>query len=120
LFILRLTQRDVILEALPAFVLLAILCWAILWFRRADSGKTLLDAHFPPVPLGWGWITAAVILFAGAAALAYSLPLTTVLGYNQLSVMEFLFAGVGLLWLPTVAAVLSIRAFDRQSQILES
>ena len=38
-----------------------------------------------------------------------------VLGFNQLSIMELAFAFGGLIWLPLVAAVFSVRAIDRQA-----
>jgi hypothetical protein len=120
LFVVRTATNAINLSALPAIAVLLGLCFAILWFRREGKGKTLLDAHLPPTPLAWGWIAAAGAIFSAMTLLGHQLPLFNVLGFNQLSIMELAFAAGGLLWLPTVAAVFSIRAIDRQAQQLES
>mgnify|MGYP000350740291 CR=1 FL=1 len=118
-FLVRLADNAINLAALPAIILLLVLCSAILWFRRSDKGKTLFDSHLPPTPLGWLWIVLAIVIFSGAAIISYNIPLITVFDFNQLSVMEFAFAFGGLVWLPLVAAVFSVRAIDRQAQRLE-
>lgn len=120
LFVVRTATNAINLSALPPLAVLLALCFAILWFRREGKGKTLLDAHLPPTPLAWGWIAAAGAIFSAMTLLGHQLPLFNVLGFNQLSIMELAFAAGGLLWLPTVAAVFSIRAIDRQAQQLES
>lgn len=120
LFLVRLAENAINLDALPTTVILIVLCYAILWFRRADKGKTLLDSHLPPHPLAWLWIVLALVIFSMTAIFSYSIPLTTLFGFNQLSVMELAFALGGLVWLPFVAAILSVRAIDRQAQKLEN
>ncbi|NWF69394.1 MAG: hypothetical protein HXY40_09935 [Chloroflexi bacterium] len=119
LFIVRLWQNVLPLYVLPAFGILIVLCYAILWFRRPDRGRTLLDEHLPPRTPGWRWLVGASICFSGASIFSYNLPLVELFGFNQLSVMEWAFAAGGLLWLPAVAAVLSVRAIDRQGQRLD-
>lgn len=116
LFVIRAAQ-----DALPSDGLLLILaltagCWAVLWFRRSERGRTLLDGHVPPVPLGWGWIALMTGLFLGSSVLAYGLPLVELLGINQFSLMTLGFAGVGLGWLPLIAMVLGVRALDQQAR----
>jgi hypothetical protein len=85
----------------------------------ARPGRTSLDDHIPPSPLSWRWIALTVLIFAGATVLAYNLPLLDIAGYNQLSLMEFGFAAVGLVWLPSIAIVVGLRAYDRETRRLE-
>jgi hypothetical protein len=120
IFLERVINNAVDINILPAVIILIILCYAILWFRRADKGAALLDSHIPPTPLRWLWIVLALVIFSASAIFSYGIPLLNVLGFNQLSVMEFAFALGGLVWLPLVAAVFSVRAIDRQAQKLES
>lgn len=92
---------------------IGLLCAAILWFQRPTKGAILLDAHLPPTLPSTVWLASALAVFALSTVLAYRLPLLDLNGYNQLSMMEYGFAGVGLVWLPIVAAVVSVNALDR-------
>lgn len=116
LFIMRAAQGSIAADALSAIVLLLALCIGILWSQHSDKGAALLDAHLPPAPLAWGWIAAALLIFAGAMVFAYDLPLIPIEGINQYVLMDFGFVAVGSSWLPLVAMVLGVRAIDRQSR----
>lgn len=94
------------------------LCIVVLWFQRSDKSRTVLDHSIPPTPLRWSWIGVVALVFAASTILAYHLPLVMVAGYNQLSLMEFGFAGVGFLWFPLIAGVIGGRALERQSRKL--
>lgn len=100
--------------AIPASALLIAVSWAVLYFRRANKGRTLFDKHLPPTPLSPLWIAASTGLFAVMAVLAYSLPYAELFGYNQLAIMEIGFALVGFGWYPVIAGVIGARAFEQQ------
>jgi hypothetical protein len=119
-FLERIVNSAIDITVLPPVLILLALCYAILWFRRADKGATLLASHIPPTPIGWLWIVLALVIFSTATVISYGIPLMNVLSFNQLSIMELTFAFGGLIWLPLVAAVFSVRAIDRQAQRLES
>ena len=93
--------------------ILIVFCSGILWFRRPTKGAMLFDAYLPPSPLPWLWIGGSLSVFISATVIAYHLPLIDIAGFNQLSVMGLGYTGLGLLWLPVVAAVVSINALDR-------
>ena len=116
LFMIRVAQGQNMSAALPWVTALILLSYGILWFRRQNSGKTLLDNHWPPTPLAWGWTVLAGAIFVLTTVVAYALPLVNLLGLNQFSLMTLGFAGVGLGWLPLIAMVLGVRALDRQSR----
>lgn len=113
IFILRLTEDAVDPGMVTITAFLTALGIGVLWFQRPTKGDVLLDVHIPPTPPPVIWLIAALGIFAGATAFGYHLPLLDIAGYSQLSLMEFGFAGVGTLWLPTVAAVVSIHGMDR-------
>lgn len=116
LFILRAAQGSITADALSAIALLLALCTGILWSQHSDKGAALLDAHLPPALLAWGWIAAALLIFAGATAFAYDLALVPIEGVNQYVLMDFGFVAFGSSWLPLVAMVLGVRTIDRQSR----
>lgn len=101
-------------SGLLAIVLLLGVSWAILWFRREARGKTLLDGHFPPHPLAWGWVFSGGSVFLLMAFFAYHLPLVGTPQINQLWLMEMGFGAVGALWYPLVASVIAFRGVDTQ------
>jgi hypothetical protein len=113
LFVVRLTEDAVDPGMVALTAALTVLGIGVLWFQRPTKGAVLLDAHIPPTSPPFVLLVAALGIFAGAAAFGYHLPLLDIAGYSQLSLMEFGFAGVGTLWLPTVAAVVSINGMDR-------
>jgi len=100
------------LGALAFVAVMLVVCWSILWFRREDEGKTLLDEHLPPTGLSFLWIALAIIVFVGATIFAYSLPLVGFGEYNQLWLMELGFFALGILWLPLIAVVVATRGVD--------
>lgn len=97
---------------------LCLIAWTVLWAERADKGKTLLDAHFPPQHPSWIWIIAACGLFFVMAIVGWSLPLLDIAGYSQLYLVELLFVSVGFTWLPAACGIIAVRAVDRQSRKL--
>lgn len=112
LFIIRAAQNVIPTGGLLLILVLLIGCWAVLWFRRSERGQTLLAAHVPPLPLSVGWIGVITLTFVVTSLIAYHLPLVTLFGLNQFSLMTLGFAGVGLGWLPLIAMVLGVRALD--------
>lgn len=96
-----------------------VVCWIVVWFRRSEGGTILLDHYLPLKPLALPWIIGTLLLFLSIAAFIYHLPLVTIFGLNQLAVIEFAFAGVGFLWLPTIAAVLGTETFSRQLRMYD-
>lgn len=105
--------RGIDTTLLLPFAVLMTLCWAVLYMRHALRSYALLDAHLPPTPLPWPWIAGMIGAFVAASLVGWVLPYAAYFGYNQLSAMEFLFFAVGLAWLPVIAMVLAVRAFDR-------
>ncbi len=103
--------------ALVPIVLLIIVSWAVLWFRRSDKGRTLLDDYLPPHPISPLWVVLAMACFGLAVGVAYVLPLVQLAffpQFSQLWLMEIGFGAVGALWYPTVAAVVAFRGVDAQ------
>lgn len=99
--------------ALSLLVLLALAgyCWVLIWFQHREQGAALLDASLPTQSPSIGWLVAGALLFLGAAALTYSLPLS---GDGSLfGLLTGLFAAFGLVWLPTVSLVLGVRSYRR-------
>lgn len=92
------------------------LCYAVMWFRRKNTGKTVLDPSMPPFPPRTRLLLIALLIFVIMTILGYSLPFFEVIGIHQLGLVELAFAGVGFLWLPVIALVISFRALDRQAR----
>jgi hypothetical protein len=116
LSLLRLVDGSLSIGVIIAGLILTGLAAVVLWFRRVQTGKTLLDDHVPATPPAWRWVIVPGIIFFLTTFLAFSLPLIDVAGYNQLSLMEFGFALIGFGWLPVIAAVISTRAIDYSSR----
>lgn len=114
LFIIRLAQGVIDGGTLVLVLLLLVLSWAILWFRGRTKGNTLLDAHIPVKPLGWGYLLIAVAVFLAVAIFAYNLPRIQLGEVYQLSIIALGFTAYGLAWLPTVSLVLGVQAYLRQ------
>ncbi|MCA9913077.1 MAG: hypothetical protein KC496_07000, partial [Anaerolineae bacterium] len=112
LFLYHALQNRYPLGALAFVVAMLVVCWSILWFRREDQGKTLLDEHIPPTPLNPLWIALASAVFVGATLFSYSLPLVGFGEFHQLWLMEIGFFALGILWLPLVAVVIAMRGID--------
>jgi hypothetical protein len=108
-YIVKISIVPILITALVLLV-----CWSIIWFRRENTGDTLLDKHFPIQLLPILWIVPGLVVFVSAALFSYFLPLVGTREINQLWLMEMGFVAVGTLWLPIVAAVLAIRGVDRQ------
>lgn len=100
-------------------LILIFLCWLGLWSQRPEKGKMLMDAHFPPMIPPLAWLIGALGVFITGTTLGYGLPLITTGGFSQLYLLELAFAGIGFIWLPLVASVLAVRAFERQTRKLD-
>lgn len=116
LVMVRLLDESLTLLALVGNVALILLCYGVIWSQRSPHGRTLMDDHLPPRLLSPLWVILVLIVFAGSAVLAYALPELNIAGYNQYSLVGIGFAAVGFLWLPLIAAVLSVRAIDYYSR----
>jgi hypothetical protein len=114
LFLYQFYIVGVTVWAVVVTALVMLVCWSIIWYRREDTGETLLDNHFPITPLNSLWIVLATVCFIAATLFSYNLPLVGTREINQLWLMEMGFAAVGTLWLPLVASVLAVRGLDRQ------
>lgn len=112
LFLYHAVEDRYNLGALAFVAGILVVCWSILWFRREDTGETLLDEHLPPARLPLLWLALAAAVFVAATIFAYSLPLVGFGEYNQLWLMEFGFFALGVLWLPLVAVVIATREID--------
>lgn len=113
-FLVRAVQDVIVVDAILLTAGLIALCGGIIWSRESAVQRTLLDAHFPPAPPQWLWCIGALIVFGATTILVYDLPLVEIAGQNQLTLIEYVFAGLGFGWLPFVAAIISTRAIDRQ------
>lgn len=90
------------------------LCWAVLWFRRSERPRILLERHLPLTPLPLVWLLATIAAFAGGTALGYALPLGGVGQYHQLWLMQIFLGIAGAGWLPLIATISAARAMDTQ------
>jgi hypothetical protein len=114
IFLLRATQNLLDGAALIICVALMGISLAILWFRRSPKGDTLLDQHIPPRRINLLWLILTIGVFTLTTTAAYALPLIGTPEFNQLWVMELGYVGVGIGWMPTLAAVIAVRGVDRQ------
>lgn len=114
-FILRVLE-DAVLEAgaIPATLLVLLVCYAILWYKRTETGRMMLEWHIPPTPMSRILILIAIVVFFGMMVFGYQLDLIASDDINQLRIMEWLFVLVGFIWLPMVAISVAIPAIDRQ------
>jgi hypothetical protein len=100
-------------DSLAAILALLAFCMMLLWFRRPNKPRQLLDAHLPPEPLSPLWILLAVAVFAAMTAFTYDLSRLEFLGVNQLTLMEWGFTGFGMIWLPIATTFIGLRAVTR-------
>jgi hypothetical protein len=117
LLALQLLRGFITGPVLVATVLLVLLAYAILWYRRETKEPMLLDAHFPAAPRSSLWALAAAAAFVAFTLIAYHLPLAGNDRINQLWLMEIGFGAVGVLWFPLCGVVLAFRSFDRQMRM---
>jgi hypothetical protein len=114
IFLLRATQNLLDSVALIIGGALMVIALAILWFRRSPKGDMLLDAHVPPRPMKLLWLVLTIVIFGLTTGAAYALPLLGTPEFNQLWLMEMGYVGVGIGWMPLLAAVIAVRGIDRQ------
>ena len=115
LFLVRLLQGFLESGAMIAIAILLTLLIGVLWYRQSPKDNILMERHFPPNPLGRLWIVSAGLLFAGMTIFAFQLPLVEINDFNQFLLMELGYLAVGFLWLPLIAARVSIQALNRQA-----
>lgn len=113
LFLLRAVDGVIGGDSLVAILALMAFCMTLLWFRRPNKPRQLLDSHLPPRILSPLWMGAALVVFAGMTVFAYDLPQLDFLGVNQLTLMEWGFTGFGMIWLPIVTTLVGLRALTR-------
>jgi len=118
LFLVRLIQGIVSFGGLAFFIVLMALAIGVLYYRKPEKARMLMDKHFPPQPIQWSWLIVASIIVAGSAFAGYNLPLIELDFVNQLWILELAFLGIGGLWLPLIAVVFSTEAMDRQSRTM--
>lgn len=101
-------------DDLPLIALLAVICAALLYFRRRASGRTLID------PLGRHEQPPIRALLVGAGLLLLSALLTAALPPPRLGSTPFVtlvglfFTAYGLSWLPLVSLIVGLRGALRQ------
>lgn len=119
-FILRVLE-DAMLDigAIPATLAILGVCYAILWYKRTDTGRMMMEWHIPPTPMSRILIFLAVVVFFGMMVFGFELDLVASDDINQLRIMEWLFVLVGFSWLPLVAISVAIPAIDRQWRRLD-
>ena len=114
-FILRVLDETLLdSNAIYGTMLVMGIAYTILYFRRSDKGRMMLEWHIPPTPISPVLIVVAVVIFGAMTVVGYEAPLVQVWDVNTLNFMEVLFTGVGFAWLPTVAVTVAIPAIDRQ------
>ena len=116
LFLIRLIQGIVSFGGLAFFIVLMALVIGVLYYRKPEKAQMLMDRHFPPQPIQWGWLIIASIIVVMSAFMAYNLPFIALDFVNQLWILEMAFLGIGGLWLPLIAVIFSTEAMDRQSR----
>lgn len=99
--------------ALITVALIMTVLWLTLWFRREARQESLMEKFLPLKPQAFYCVPLALLTFVGVTYLAYNLPRIQAAFVDQLWLMEIGFFAVGLLWLPIVASVIAVRAFDR-------
>lgn len=112
LFLVQALQNAIFTGAMIAVVVLLVVCWSVIWFRREEHAETLLDSHLPMQPLNLVWLAIAVAIFIIMTIAAYNIPLVGTQEINQLWLMEIGFAAVGSVWLPLIAMVIATRGID--------
>lgn len=100
--------------SLIVLLVLAAYCAMLIWFEARPQGSTLLDASLPLLPSSPLTIIAGTLLFLVAGSIAHSLPLTA--ARFPVELLIALFAGFGLVWLPTISLVMGVRAYRRMTR----
>jgi hypothetical protein len=101
-------------DDLPLIALLALICAALLYFRRRATGRSLID------PLARHERPPIRALFLGAGLLLFSALLTAALPPPRLGSTAFVtlvglsFTAYGLSWLPLVSLIVGLRGALRQ------
>lgn len=114
LFMVQALQATLTISMVLTTLALLTLCWLVLWFRRSERPRILLERHLPLVPLSLVWLLATLLAFIGGTALGYALPLAGFGQYHQLWLMQIFLAIAGAIWLPLIATVSAARAMDTQ------
>ncbi len=116
LFLIWLVQGIVSFGGLAFFIVLMALAIGVLYYRKPVKARMLMDKHFPPQPIQWGWLILASVIVIISAFVGYTLPFIELDFVNQLWILELAFLGIGGLWLPLIAVVFSTEAIDHQSR----
>ena len=109
---LLITQLEVI-DTVSLIVLLLLVgyCVMLVWFQARTQGPTLLDSSLPVHTEALLALLLSAALFLVAAAVSYSLPFAA--GSVLVEIFIALFAGFGLVWLPTISLVMGVRSYRR-------
>ena len=116
LALVRFIQSTASFGGLAVFIVLMALAIGVLYYRKPEKAQMLMDKHFPPQPIQWGWLMVVGLIVVIAGIFAYQLPFIELDFFNQLWILELAFLGIGGLWLPMIAVVFSTEAMDRQSR----
>ncbi len=116
LLFIRFAQGQLAFGGITIAGVLLALAVGVLYYRKPEKAQMLMDKHFPPQPLHWGWVVLVGMIIAVSAVFAYHLPFIELDFFNQLWILELAFLGIGGLWLPMVAVVFSTEALDYQSR----
>ena len=116
LLMIRALQQAVDGPALVAGILLLALSYGVLWTQQPEKGTSLMADHLPPHPPSPLWIVLSLGAFIVMTVVGYKLSLIDIRGASQFTLMQALMVGVGFVWLPLAASVISIRAIDRYSR----
>lgn len=118
LFLSRFVQELVSFGGLAVFIVLMALAIGVLYYRKPQKARMLMDKHFPPQSIQWGWLIIASVVVVASAFIGYSLPFIELDFVNQLWILEMAFLGIGGIWLPLIAVVFSTEAIDHQSRTM--
>jgi hypothetical protein len=116
LLMLRALQKVVDGSALVAGISLLALSYAVLWTQQPEKGTSLMVDHLPPHSPSPLWIILSLAAFIVMTVVGYEIPLIDIRGASQFTLMQALMVGIGFVWLPLAASVISIRAIDRYSR----
>lgn len=101
-------------DDLPLIGLLALICAALLYFRRRATGRTLIDhlAQREQPPLRALLLGAGLLLFS--AVLTAALPPARLGSTPFVTLVGLFFTAYGLSWLPLVSLIVGLRGALRQ------
>jgi hypothetical protein len=104
------------IDTVSLIVLLALVayCTMLIWFEARPQGVTLIDDSLPLQLQSFTIPVISALLFLVTGVVAHSLPFTTETVPIELFIA--LFAGFGLVWLPTISLVMGIRAYRRMTR----